>query len=331
MKSLFSKPALTIKMPYSVTNYNPNKFVCQLNLKSKEDLNPYLRNNLTKAQIRVFYTLVKYKNKYRNIIADYRAIARDSGCVRATAQSAVKRLIELGLLAKERTGFNKPLRYHIHHLVLDNLKSIASFVRGTFLLCMLLSPKIGPKEKIGTYIKNNVVINLEYPNVHIHPEEEGRDLMLQFTDEQYEKIKRYPKWVYEKSLEIFKRKKAEGSIKTTNEAAYFFSIFVQQSTKRHHDNSFISDTVKEFSSNTYPKTETRKPYVRPNDGPYSIAKPPEKLPTETDFEAYVTFKMRALKEPERLKNSFFSDQLLRNWDKLTPEEQEALKMVNMAP
>jgi hypothetical protein len=270
-KTLVSS-AFISKSVHSYSNNNPSLFDCQLNDEQIKHCDLFLKENLTNAQFRVFEVLMHLTLKHQgNVFPSYDVIASMAKCVRATAQSAVKRLRELNIIETEYRGYHQTLIYRMHQFYITNRQSIGSLVRNTVDMSLLFL------RSTKRLLKNWYLLNIKVAYCKSEYFFKEKNVVLKFTENQMEEIGKHSLQLYERAYAIFKRKLDSGQA-IANAEGYIIGIMKQEAAKRQ---SFANPA--DFRSKD-PKTGMQKPYVRPKDGPNAIYKHKQERTTETDFE-----------------------------------------------
>ncbi len=260
-------------------------FDCQLISNQIKNYIPFLKDNLTNTQFRIFKAVMELTVKHRKgVFPSLSLIAKMAHCARSTVQEGIKKLKELNIIRTEYRGYHQTLMFQMHQFYFnkrDKLVSIVREISDMSLFFLLLSK---PKKENRYLLKEKVDYLIAYTFSR------DKKIMFELSDEQFQEVRKYPGWVYERCLLLY-TKKEESGVSICSPASYFMGIFRQEAAKatpRSQEQSFMGTQVKQQFKK--PTTEKTQPWVRPKDGPYSVYKPEERRVTESDFE--MALKMR---------------------------------------
>jgi hypothetical protein len=308
-KTLVSS-AFISKSVHSYSNNNIALFDCQLNDEQIKDYDLFLKENLTNAQFRVFEVLMHLTLKHRgNVFPSYDVIASMAKCVRATAQSAIKRLRELNIIETKYRGYHQTLIYRMHQFYITNRQSMGSLVRNTVDMSLLFL------RSTKRLLKNWYLLNIKVAYSNLKYFFKGESVKLEFNDNQMEEIGKHSLQLYERAFAIFKRKLDQGQ-SISNAEGYIIGIMKQEAAKKQ---AWVNPA--DFRSKD-PKTGIRQTTARPKDGPYSIYKHKEERASETDFEIATKLEIALHTNP----NSF--SLLVADMHRKKLPEQDQLRIQN---
>lgn len=301
----------------SYSNVNAFLFDCQLNSNQINYFHEFIRDNLTKAQFRVFKALMELMVKHgnRGVFPSLDLLASMAKCVKSTVQVAISTLKRLNIIATEYRGFQQTLIFRMHQFYYKKRREFASLVKTTVDLSLFFLLLSKPKKENRYLLKAKV----EYLSKHTFSGD--KIIMFQLSEEQFKEIRQQPGWVYEKCLMIYQKKIKEGAA-ICNEPNYFMGIFRQEAAKAAavpHSTVVRQPAFKPKD----PEMGKPKEFVRPQHGPYSIYKPEPPRAVESDFEMALKMQLSLKKNP----NPFLQAVADTKLSFCTPVEQQQIREI----
>ncbi len=270
-------------------------FDCQLISNQIKNYIPFLKDNLTNTQFRIFKAVMELTVKHRKgVFPSLSLIAKMARCARSTVQEAIKKLKELNIIRTEYRGYHQTLMFKMHQFYFnkrDKLVSIVREISDMSLFFLLLSK---PKKENRYLLKEKVDYLIAYTFSR------DKKIMFELSDEQFQEVRKYPGWVYERCLLLYAKKEESGA-SICSPASYFMGIFRQEAAKsapRSQEQSFMGTQMKQQFKK--PITEKTQPWVRPKDGPLAIYKPEPPRAKESDFEMALNWKKYLKNNPNPL-------------------------------